>query len=112
MKNRERTGREISSNDILDALANVQRRTLLVRLLDHNPQDDTPVVVADSERDRDAIDRLVSMQHVHLPKLEEYGFIEWDQNSHEVRTGPNFEEIQPVLQLLAAHSDELPDDWL
>ena len=112
MTNREKASRVISSDDILAALANVQRRKLLVRLLDHNPQDDTPAVVADSEQDRDAVEQLVSMQHVHLPKLEEYGFIEWDQDTHEVRTGPNFTEIQPVLELLAAHSDEIPDDWL
>ncbi len=52
------------------------------------------------------------MQHVHLPKLEEYGFIEWDRDSHEVRKGPKFNEIQPLLELLVSHSDELPDDWL
>jgi len=112
MTNSEKAGRVISSDDVLDALGDVQRRKLLVGLLDHNPQDDTPVVVADSEQDQDAMRRLISMQHVHLPKLEEYGFIEWDQDTHEVRKGPNFEEIQPLLELLASHSDELPDDWL
>ncbi|WP_367175236.1 DUF7344 domain-containing protein [Haloarcula rubripromontorii] len=96
----------------MNTLANVQRRKILVRLLDHNPQDDTPVVVDDSEQDQDAIERLISMQHVHLPKLEEYGFIEWDRDSHEVRKGPKFNEIQPLLELLVSHSDELPDDWL
>jgi len=112
MTNSEQADRTISSDDVLDALGDVQRRKLLVRLLDHNPQDDTPAVVADSEQDRDAMGRLVSMRHVHLPKLEEYGFVEWDQKTHEVRKGPNFEEIRPLLELLAAHPDELPDDWL
>ena len=112
MGNRNQADQIISSDDVLNALANVQRRNLLVRLLDHNPQDDTPVVVADSEAERDAVGRLVAMHHVHLPKLEEYGFIEWDRDTHEVRKGPNFDEIRPVLELLAAHADELPDDWL
>lgn len=102
----------ISFDDALDALGDIQRRKLLLALLDHNPQDDSPVVIADSDRDRDAVDQLVRMKHVHLPKLEDYGFIEWDRDTHEVSKGSNFEEIRPVLELLADHDDELPDGWL
>jgi predicted transcriptional regulator len=101
-----------SFDDTLDALGHVHRRNLLVSLLEHNPQDELPEVIADADRDRDAVDRLVSMNHVHLPKLEEYGFIEWERESHEVRKGPKFGEIRPVLELLADHEEELPDGWL
>jgi len=97
---------------MVDALANVQRRKLLVALLEHNPQDDDPVVIADSESESDAVKRLLSMQHVHLPKLVEYGFIEWNKDTHEVMKGPNFDEIRPLLELLDNHEDELPADWL
>jgi len=97
---------------MVDALAAVQRRKLLVALLDHNPQDDTPVVIADSERDADAVERLVTMQHLHLPKLADYEFIEWNKDTHEVTKGPKFDEIRPLLELLATHEDELPADWL
>lgn len=108
----ENTGVTISFDDIVDALADVQRRTLLIALLEHNPQDDTPVVVADSDTEADAVERLVTMQHVHLPKLVDYGFVEWDEETHEVTKGPNFGEIRPLLELLEDHEDELPDDWL
>ena len=101
-----------SFDDMVDALADVQRRKLLVALLEHNPQDDTPVVMADSESDADAVERLVTMQHVHLPKLADYGFIEWNEDTHEVTKGPKFDEIRPLLELLANHEDELPADWL
>jgi predicted transcriptional regulator len=97
---------------MVDALADVQRRKLLIALLEHNPQDDSAVVIADSESESDAVERLVSMQHVHLPKLADYGFIEWDEDTHEVMKGPNFDEIRPLLELLDDHEDELPDDWL
>jgi len=100
-----------SFDDALDALADVQRRKLLVALLDHNPQDDAPVVV-DDEEDEDAFERLVEMNHVHLPKLAEYGFIEWNREDHEVSKGPNFDEIRPLLDLLEDHEDELPPGWL
>lgn len=99
-------------DDTIDALAHVQRRKLLVSLLDHNPQDDSPVVVAPSEDEAGALERLVAMDHVHLPKLVEYGFISWDRESHEVSKGPNFGEIKPLLELLVDHEDELPEGWL
>ncbi|WP_336336908.1 transcriptional regulator [Haloarcula brevis] len=102
----------LSFDDMVDALADVQRRKLLVALLEHNPQDDTPVVIADSESDADAVERLVTMQHVHLPKLVDYGFIEWNEETHEVTKGPKFDEIRPLLELLDDHEDELPADWL
>ncbi|WP_436925196.1 hypothetical protein [Halosimplex amylolyticum] len=92
----------------------MQRRKLLVALLEHNPQNDRPVVVGDGDGDGAAIavEQLVQMQHVHLPKLEEYGFIDWDEDAHEVAKGPNFDEIRPLLELLDDHADELPADWL
>ncbi|MEF8822259.1 MAG: transcriptional regulator [Halovenus sp.] len=101
-----------SFDDMVDALGDVQRRKLLVALLDHNPQDDTPVSIADSEGDGDAVERLLTMQHVHLPKLVDYGFIEWNEETHEVAKGPKFDEIRPLLEVLINHADELPDDWL
>ncbi|WP_436927670.1 hypothetical protein [Halosimplex amylolyticum] len=52
------------------------------------------------------------MQHVHLPKLADYRFIEWNQGTHEVTKGPKFDEIRPLLELLDDREDELPADWL
>jgi predicted transcriptional regulator len=108
----ENTRRNISFDDMVDALADIQRRKLLIALLEHNPQDDTPVVVVDPDDEADTVERLVTMQHVHLPKLVEYGFIEWDEETHEVMKGPDFDEIRPLLELLDDHGDELPDRWI
>jgi hypothetical protein len=104
--------REQSFDEILDALGHVQRRKLLTALLVHNPQDEGSVAVAADESTDEALSRLVEMHHVHLPKLEAYGFISWDRDTNEVSKGPNFEEIRPLLELLGAHEDELPDGWL
>lgn len=108
----ENVSKSISFDDMVEALAKVQRRKLLIALLEHNPQDDTPAVIDVSESDADVVERFVTMQHVHLPKLVDYGFIEWDRESHEVMKGPKFEEIRPLLELLDSHEDELPDDWI
>lgn len=99
-------------DECLDALAHVQRRKLLRALLDHNPQDDDSVKLDTDESDEEELERLVGMKHVHLPKLDDYGFIDWNRNSNEVAKGPNFDEIRPLLEMLAAHEEELPDDWL
>ena len=107
-----RDTRSRTFDDMLDAVGHIQRRKLLVALLAHNPQDDEAVTVVENESMDEALGRLVDMHHVHLPKLEEYGFITWNQATNEVSKGPNFEEIRPLLELLRDHEDELPDGWL
>lgn len=49
--------------------------------------------------------------HTHLPKLEAAGFIEWDRDSSTITHGTNFEQVQPVVQLMYDHEDELPEGW-
>lgn len=98
-----------SFDDAIDALADVQRRKLLVALLEHNPQDVAP----DTDRDEAADDdRQIQMEHVHLPKLERYGYIDWDRRSHQVVKGHNFDELRPLLELLDGHESELPQGWV
>lgn len=103
-------GKTSSFDEMLAAVADTHRRTLLLALLEENPQDESPVGNDDS--DDDAVEQLTQMRYVHLPKLVEYGFINWDKEASEVTKGPNFEEIRPLLELLRDHEDELPDDWL
>lgn len=105
-------GELLEFDDALDALAHVQRRKLLLSLLEHNPQDDSHVVIGDTESEKEALESLTTMNHVHLPKLVEYGFIEWDRECNEVTKGPDFVEIRPLLELLDDHADELPEGWL
>lgn len=101
-----------SFDEMVAALADIQRRKLLVALLEHTSQDDATVIVGGSERDADHVDSLVQMQHVHLPRLADYGFIKWNKDTYEVKRGPRFDEIRPLLELLVDHEDELPADWL
>lgn len=98
-------------DEMLDAVSSIQRRSLLVALLRHNPQNDSPTVFADDENERDRINELIRMHHVHLPKLAEYGFIKWDRKNNEVRKGRAFDAIRPLLELLDTHRGELPKDW-
>ncbi|WP_338739508.1 DUF7344 domain-containing protein [Haloplanus salilacus] len=56
-------------------------------------------------------DPLLSMHHIHLPKLEETGLVRVDRDSNRVRRGPESDDIEPLLRLIDDHADELPVDW-
>lgn len=104
----------LSTDTVLHVLENQYRRRLLVALLEHNPQDaDNPQIASEIELAEEDLESLsIHMTHTHLPKLEESGFIEWDWDTNSVRKGPQFDEIQPLLEVLQNHASKLPDDWL
>jgi hypothetical protein len=95
----------------LDALGHVDRRRLLLELLDASTEGRLPVDI-DRLADGTAEDLRVSMHHVHLPKLDDYGFVDANPDRYTVTTGPRFDEIRPLLELLDANRNRLPDDWL
>ncbi|ADB63403.1 hypothetical protein Htur_4616 (plasmid) [Haloterrigena turkmenica DSM 5511] len=77
----------------------------------------TRVAVWHTDSDPDAVDDATltemrtALYHMHLPKLAEASYIEWDKDTHTIRRGPNFDEIVPLLRLMADHEDELPAGW-
>ena len=101
----------LSFDELVDAVADIQRRRLLVKLMESNPQPAGPVGSADSESEADVDERAVSMEHLHLPKLIDLGIIELTSDGQEVVKGPNFAQIRPLLELLDNNADELPEDW-
>jgi len=81
----------------MDVLSDVHRRRLLIALLEESPQ----TVETDSASEESRTDeRAVLMWHVHLPKLEDFGYIDWDRESTRVTKGPRFEELKPLLTRL------------
>ena len=101
---------------VFEALANLYRRQLLLAMFEENPQDDDdldPLNLLKPGVPTDDLDTTqLNLEHVHLPKLADMGYIEWDRESGELSKGPNWEEIAPLLQLMYDHGDELPDEWL
>jgi hypothetical protein len=87
---------EIMEDTTFDALANEDRRKLLVALLDENPQD--AAVDASEAVNTGALKpnhRLqTAMYHSHLPKLVDYGFIEWNRDTQEIVKGPQFGAVR------------------
>ncbi len=103
----------VDTDSCFRALTDPYRRQLLVALLEHNPQDDDdrdPLNIVDDDREPKVLKS--ELIHVHLPLLEEMGYIQWDRDSNQIRKGPNWEDIEPLLTLIHDHRGELPDDWL
>jgi len=97
---------------MFEALANAQRRQLLVALLDQDPQQEGLRLPEDIHEGEKALDVLqTELHHLHLPQLEEAGFIEWERDSHKATKGPRFDEIQPLLRFIQDRADELPRSW-
>lgn len=95
----------------LDLAANVlrdrHRRRILLGL--RAGRVDREADVALRRPDADEVES--DLRSVHLPMLEEEGIIEWDRENGEIRKGPNFDEIEPLLRLIEEHEDELPPFW-
>ena len=87
------------SDDRLDALTAAlgdhTRRRLLLELLEDTTAD--PVDLLDAESDRQTA--RVRLRHVHLPKLEQAGYVEWDRETTTVSRGENFDEVAPLVRL-------------
>lgn len=77
------------------AMANERRRDLLLSLQQESPQQLDLWMGGDS-------DRAIQLYHVHLPKLAEWGFIQWDRDDHRISRGGNYAELDPLLELLQA----------
>lgn len=106
----------------LDALRHIKRRQILINLYEggrtagesENEEKNAVLSVAESEREctSEIRESMTTMQHKHLPKLEALGFVEWDRENQYVTRGPQFREIEPLLELLNENLDELPDGWV
>lgn len=91
-------------------LSDHHRRLLLLTLRQAETVHETELTVrgaGDDAKEREQI----RLTHNHLPKLADAGYIEWDRETGEISTGPEFEEIEPLLEMMETHADDLPPNW-
>lgn len=90
----------------LAVVASAERRQILTALREKNPRQISEFAHVESSQLTD--DTRLRLHHVHLPKLEAHGFITWDPDSQTLTRGPQFDEIEPLLQVLHRNRDDLP----
>ncbi|WP_254761476.1 hypothetical protein [Natrinema marinum] len=97
-------------NDLLTIVANDYRRELLISLLERERDRKTEALLPDDiavdGANRDA--QVAELHHCHLPMLAEGDLIEWHRDDNWITTGSRFDDIKPLLELLAEHDEELP----
>jgi hypothetical protein len=107
----EQESRSSRGDDVLDeafaALRHRQRRRVLLSLLDR-PATTLDELVAAAEEDEQRAE--VELHHVHVPMLDDAGFVEWD-GARRVARGPRFDDVATVVELLDEHGDRLPGPW-
>ncbi len=90
----------------MDILSNIHRRRLLIALSRENPQNDGTEPIWDQKHR----ERSILLQHMHLPTLEDHGYIDWDRASKQVVKGPKFDKIKPLLTLFVENQETLSDE--
>ena len=94
-------------DDQLEALGRLERRRLLLELAMADSRAEQRIDFGKLERRESDLDPLVTMRHLHLPVLEERGFIRWDREDQWVTKGPRFDELEPFLRLFREVRDDL-----
>lgn len=92
---------------VFEALFTRRRRMILFMLKQSSPRP----IVDFLPRSAGARNTETELRHDDLPRLASLAYINWDRTTDEVLRGQRFGEIEPMLDLLETHADELPDDW-
>jgi DNA-binding transcriptional ArsR family regulator len=102
----------VTLDRLFDVLAQSARRRILRTLAERGvgtgPALDRAALASDAE---DGESSEIELVHVHLPKLDDAGLVEWDREAGTVTRGPNFDRVRPVVELLDEHGEALPGDW-
>lgn len=73
------------------------RRVLLSALDRESPRTVAALAAELPTEGRDSA--TVRLHHVHLPRLDDAGFVTWDREEGVVARGPDFEDVRPFLSL-------------
>lgn len=101
-------------NRVLEHLSARPRRDVIVALADAPPDRhlSLPDAVLPADVSVPPRQYAIELQHNHLPRLAEAGYVEWSSNPLSVARGPRFEEPRSVLSVLRSSSDQLPSSLL
>lgn len=85
---------------LLGVLSKRPRRVILEMVREGRVEHESDVMA------RGESDANVTLVHLHLPKLQDEGLIEWDRDTGDISRGPHFGEIEPFLEFIETHEEE------
>jgi len=92
-------------DSMMAALENRTRRVILTTL----GGDVTEISISTLERRIDRENTRIRLRHNHLPRLATAGYITWDDGSDTIARGPNFPEVEPLVQFLNEYDTGAPE---
>jgi len=95
-------------NRIFDTLQDQNRRLVLLLMRHGAVETEADLRRRGTMSDDDA---GVALSHVHLPKLDDTGYIEWDRDTGAISEGPRFDEVEAFLDLFEEWNPEPPAGW-
>lgn len=104
--------RVLSFDEIVDAIGSIHRRELLVALAESDSREAGWMYADEHPNGVHPTDHRLLMEHIHLPKLEQYGLIAWNREDSSVRQGPTFTQVNSLLTTLTDNQSDLPADWM
>lgn len=101
---------------VFGALANQYRQQICLAPMEANTQSTADLESANFLGTEDRSDTLdvsqAELYHIHIPKLHELGYIDWDRDTGNITKGSNWHEIAPLLHLIHDHREVLPAGWM
>ena len=93
---------------VFECLCHRHRRLVLLLLKRGDVETKADVI---GEEDRGTEGMEIALEHRHLPKLAQAGYVEWDRDTGEISRGELFHEIEAFLDVIERHPHQLPAEW-
>lgn len=95
-------------DNLFEILSAQPRRMILISLLEEPKERRLPLPEAavHSDEPPDPESLSIILQHTHLPKLEEAGYVRWERDPFCVQRGPHFEEVATILRWVLRSPEE------
>lgn len=93
-----------------EVLSDSYRRGIVVLLTDLE-QEEAVSFDALLGIDRATDNPETELYHKHLPKLDDWGYIEWERERGTIRRGPCFEELEDLVEVLRENVDGITEEW-
>lgn len=89
------------SDKAIGVLSKAPQRQVLTMVAEHDGPIDLETLGDETILEaRSWGEQEIALYHVHLPRLDDAGFIQWDADERTIEKGEQFDEVRPLLDLV------------